>query len=70
MKVTVSVILIRAYCTRNNFPRVLKKSPLPDCGQMCRISLKLFYWLPLQVYKFTGESEYLLDQKECLRLGE
>ena len=38
-----------------------------ECVEM---SLKLFYILPLQLYRFTGESEYLLDQKECLRLGD
>ena len=33
-------------------------------------SLKLLYLLPLQLYKFIGKSEYLLDQKEYLRHGD
>ena len=34
------------------------------------ISLKLFYLLPLQLYKCTGKSEYLLGQKKRLRHGD
>ena len=34
------------------------------------ISLKLLYLLPLQLYKFIGKSENLLDQKEYLRHGD
>ena len=69
MKVRVSVTLIRAHCTRDNLvrPKNFLFQIVVECVEM---SLKLFYILPLQLYRFTGESEYLLDQKECLRLGD
>ena len=47
-----------------------KKFPFSDCGRMRRDVIKTVLYITLQLYRFTGESEYLLDQKECLRLGD